>query len=192
MEDLKKQLKADFQHSESVDERTGRIDFASPWAGRTQGVKKITVYLSGTDPLTGEILDNKGIRFEYTLAQTSGSLSNARYWGEFLLRYDAVLSDGGQIPDCIPPRKISLRVPGKQPELNYTVEKEKNGYSKVTLNGNCLERCSGHLWFRYQGGYHRVPKLGPAKLVPKIFYFPGQDVIELISDAGFPVPKLKG
>lgn len=192
MEQIIQRLIADFAyvHTESVDETSGKIHYQSTWAGKTADVKAIIVYLSGTDSLTGAPVEDADIGFQYTMTSTNGFSKPALYWGDFQLRYDAVLDDGRRVRDFIPPRTIELRVPSRRPVLQYQVKEAKYGFSKVTITGNCLPRYTGHLWVSYAGGYSRIP--GTQGIVGTMeFYFPKQSGIQIIADDGFPLTEIK-
>ncbi len=160
MSDMLTQLRKDFSDFTSAvrPEKGGnRIAMSSNWKGKTPGVRKIEVRLTGINPLTGKSVDNANVCGVFTVDNTSYKSDVLTYHGEYQLRFMAILSSGEILEDFIEPKTVEFVNPSKKPVVHCEIKK-LSGFTQVTVDCNCWRIAENNIWLRFGNHYQPVPK----------------------------------
>lgn len=167
-----------------------QITLYSDWKGKTSGVNKVVVHLSGTDSMSGKPISENKIKVEFSAVNTSGTTDAVDYCGEYLLHYDAYLENGEVIKDFQQPTTVRLEGFAGRPYISYSIYKGPKGWTCVELESNCWRRCNGKLWVQFEDRTQLVPPF-LSNTVRFLIPITRRDFTVVSADRTLPVPQRK-
>lgn len=189
MDELLTRLKNDFS------DFSCRVDgielyLRTMWKGQTNGIEKVTVYLSGCDPLTGLPLPRETMLVNFSRTKTSHTSRALNLHGDYLLQFEAIGSNGvnlGSFRDAYP---IHIENNSVRPYIRYSFS-NAGEWTQLRLESNCWRRCSGHLWVDLYGKLFCLHTDLPREIRHTVFYFPIEAARPLLitDDDGLPRPE---
>ena len=149
-EELREQLQKDFSDFSCYvqKEKSGNtLRMSSNWKGRTPGVKKLAVHLTGVNPLTGEQVDTAGICAVFTAETSSYKSDILTYHGRYKLRFSAYLDNGEVISDFREPKEVEFVSSAKKPYIKYGLKKLSE-FTQITVECNCWRMVENNVWLK--------------------------------------------
>lgn len=148
------------------------ISVSYQWSVKTAGVEGIRITLRGRNPLTGDPIPDTVIA---TLSPAKQSVKSQTlpYDGKFQMHFDALdRNENVLYGDFNEPVPVVLKNPARRPSIEYSIEAPRHGWTQITIQTNCAERCREKLWAIYDGHYQLIPAL---KNGSNTFYLPTAD-----------------
>ncbi len=160
MPDIISQLREDFSDFTSAvrQESNGScIVMNSNWKGKTPGVRKIEVRLTGINPLTGKSVDSAGVCGVFSADNTNYKSDALTYHGEYQLKFTAFLTNGEIAENFREPKTVEFFNPTKKPVISCEIKK-LSGFTLLTVDCNCWIIAENNIWLKFGNHYQPVPK----------------------------------
>ena len=188
MDEILKQLKND------TNDFTCRVADAclrlhTNWHGRTPGVSRVVVRLEGVEPLTGRKLPDDYLTARFDRLTTEYTSPKLPLYGRYELCLEGFDEHGNSL-GIFRRTPLEIRNPNCRPQMSYSVRSAGDGWSRVELRTNYLERVRGHLWLEYDRRRYLVTagagRGGSGKLT---LYVPAADARIIQEDETLPEPQ---
>ena len=187
------ELKQDFSCVPSIDftnNGKSKITLTSQWRGKTKGIDRVIVYLSGTDPNTGRPISENIFKVEFSAFNVVGVSDSLSYDGDFELHYDAILSNGERRTEVIQPTPLKLTTWAGGPTITYDFIDGPKGWRGVEIESPCWGKCNGKLWIQFDGHTQLVPDF-KSNTVQVFLPSTTKNVSVLTADPSLPLPQRK-
>ena len=131
-----------------------RLQMRAFWSDPGVAVDGYTVQLTGTNPLTGDDVEQDKVRAVFSFDNAVYLSRNVlTYHGKFRLRCSAKI---GREEVVFREQDVRLDYPARKPVLEYRKLKEENGFALMEISGNCWNNCRGKVWLSTGGHEQRV------------------------------------